>query len=146
MKNKVLSLFFLLSISFIFGQQKVTWEDLAMVKFSKKYSEVEENTNTLYPIFLKPVKELEGKTITVEGYFLDLLNQKNVYILSKGPMSACFFCGVGGPETAMEIVFDKKQPFKTDDVISVTGVLKLNEKDVEHFNYILTDCKATLVE
>lgn len=145
MKSKSLSLFFIFSSFFIFSQQKVTWEDLSLIKFSKKYA-IEDNSATLYPIFLKPVKKLEGKRITVEGYFLDLLNQKNVYILSKGPMAACFFCGVGGPETAMEIVFDKKQPFKTDDIISVTGVLKLNANDVEHFNYILTDCKAKFVK
>lgn len=145
MKNKILSLFFLLLTSFCFSQQKVTWEDLALVRFSKKHA-LKDNTNVLYPIFLKPVKDLENKRITVTGYFLDLLNQKNIYVLSKGPMAACFFCGVGGPETAIEIMFDKKQPFKTDDIITVTGILKLNAEDEEHFNYILIDCKATLAK
>lgn len=145
MKNKILFVFLLLSVSFCFSQQKVTWDDLAMIKYSKKYAD-DNSANFLYPIFLKPVKDLEDKRITITGYFLDLLNQKNIYILSKGPMAACFFCGVGGPETAMEIMFDEKQPFKTDDIITVTGVLKLNSEDKEHFNYILIDCKATLAK
>jgi len=27
-------------------------------------------------------------------------------------------------------------------VVVVTGILKLNKDDVEHFNYILTDCSG----
>lgn len=61
-------------------------------------------------------------------------------------MSSCFFCGVGGPETAIELEFKNKPIFKTDDIITVTGTLKLNQDDVEHFNYILTNCKAILKE
>lgn len=145
MKNKILGLFFLLFISVSFGQQKITWDDLALVKFTQKFFP-KYNSDFLYPNFLPPVKKLEGKTVTIKGYFLDLLHKDNIYVLSKGPMASCFFCGVGGPETAIELQFDKKQKFKTDDIISVTGVLKLNSDDVEHFNYILTNCKATLVK
>ena len=67
-----------------------------------------------------------------------------IFILSKGPMSSCFFCGVGGPETAIELEFISKPTFKTDDIITVTGVLKLNSENVEHFNYILTKCSGEL--
>lgn len=144
MKNKVLILFLLFSV-ICFSQQKVTWQDLSKVKFTKKFFP-KFNDTFLHPTFLPSVKALGGKLITVTGYFLNIDPEQKVYILSKGPMSACFFCGVGGPETAIELHFNTKQHFKTDDIVSVTGVLKLNNTDVEHFNYILTNSKARLIK
>lgn len=145
MKNKIFSLLFFLFVTVAFSQQKVTWKDLSHVKFTKKFFP-KYNSDFLYPKFLPQVKKLEGKRITVKGYFLDLMHDDNIYVLSKGPMAACFFCGVGGPETAVELQFDKKQKFKTDDIVSVTGVLTLNADDVEHFNYILTKCTIKLAK
>ncbi|WP_405604910.1 hypothetical protein [Polaribacter sp. Asnod1-A03] len=145
MRNKLLFLVFFIFSYCIFSQQIVTWQDLAKVTFTDKYFVAYDDT-FMYPTFLAPVKALEGKTITVKGYFLNIAPEQKIYILSKGPMSSCFFCGQGGPETAIELHFIEKPNFKTDDIIAVTGVLKLNQDDVEHFNYILTDCKAILVE
>ena len=34
----------------------------------------------------------------------------------------------------------KKSDYRTDDVVTVTGILNLNADDINHFNYILTDC------
>ena len=61
-------------------------------------------------------------------------------------MAACFFCGVGGPETAIELQFKNKPNFKTDEIVAITGTLKLNKDDVEHFNYILIRCEGVLAE
>lgn len=144
MKNKILILLLTFTVSFCFSQQKVTWDDLAKVKFTEKYFPAYES-DFLYPEFSSSVKALEGKRISVAGYFLSIDPDKQVYILSKGPMASCFFCGVGGPETAIELQFDSKQKYTTDTVLVVTGTLKLNADDVEHFNYILTDCTATTI-
>lgn len=145
MKNKFILVFFLLLTSICFSQLKVTWQDLTKVEFTEKYFQ-EYDASFLYPKFLPPVKALEGKQITISGYFLNLDPNGEIYILSKGPMSSCFFCGVGGPETAIELQFASTPTFKTDDIISVTGILKLNANDVEHFNYILTACKGQLID
>jgi len=145
MKNKILIVLSILSVSICFSQQKVTWEDLSEVEFTEKYLSVYDDY-FLYPNFLAPLKALEGKQITISGYFLNVDPEGRIYILSKGPMSSCFFCGIGGPETAIELLFDSKPTFKTDDIISVTGILKLNADDVEHFNFILTECKGELKE
>ncbi|MDD7884491.1 hypothetical protein [Flavivirga sp. 57AJ16] len=144
MKNKILIILLLLSCSVCFSQQKVTWEDLAQVKFSEKFFPAY-GESFLYPKFLPSVQALEGKQITVTGYFLNIDPKGELYILSKGPMSSCFFCGVGGPETAIELQFTSKQTFKTDAIVAITGTLKLNADDVEHFNYILTECKGQLI-
>jgi len=60
-------------------------------------------------------------------------------------MSACFFCGQGGPETAVELQFSGKQNFKTDIIVTITGILTLNKDDIEHFNYILKECEGVLI-
>ncbi|SFD39411.1 hypothetical protein [Algibacter pectinivorans] len=145
MKNKILALFILLSTSVCTSQKKITWEDLSKVQFTEKYFS-QYDAYFLYPKFMASIKELESKQITILGYFLNIDPKDKIYILSKGPMSSCFFCGVGGPETAIELKFLSNQTFKTDDIISVTGTLKLNSDDIEHFNYILTNCVATLVK
>lgn len=145
MKNKILILFLLFFVTICFGQQKVTWQDLSEVTFTEKFFP-KFNDTFLHPTFSLSIKQLEGKTIKVKGYFLNISPNEKLYILSKGPMSACFFCGVGGPETAIELQFAQKQTFKTDDIVTVTGILKLNDTDVEHFNYILTNCKAELLK
>jgi len=143
MKNKLLILLVLCGFLKSFAQQKITWKDLAEVEFVDKFYP-DYDQYYLYPEFSSAVKSLEGKKVTLTGYFLDLDPDGKIFVLSKGPMSSCFFCGVGGPETAVELHFSEKPSFKMDTVISVTGVLELNGEDVEHFNYILKKCEATL--
>lgn len=145
MKNKITALFILLGCALSYSQQNITWQDLSQVKYTDKYVE-EYDEYFMYPEFLPPVKVLEGKRITITGYFLNISPEEKLYILSKGPMSACFFCGQGGPETAVELQFSNKPNFKTDQIVAITGTLKLNKDDVEHFNYILTGCSGRLVE
>ena len=145
MKNRILiSLIFFICFA-SFAQKKITWQDLAKVKFTRKYFPIYDQY-FLSPDFSSSVKALEGKKITITGYFLDIDPQGEIYILSKGPMSSCFFCGVGGPETAIELHFPNEPSFKMDDIITVTGILKLNSDDVEHFNYILTKSKGKLAK
>ena len=48
-------------------------------------------------------------------------------------MASCFFCGVGGPETAIELQFKTKPTFKMDDIVKITGTLELNRDDIYHF-------------
>lgn len=144
MKNHILITLLLLICLTGFSQKKITWDDLAKVKFVDKYFP-EFEQSFLYPNFSNEVKALEGKEVTITGYFLNLDPEGAVYILSKNPMASCFFCGVGGPETAVELNFTKDPPFKTDDIVTITGVLKLNSDDVEHFNYILIVNKSEKV-
>lgn len=141
MKSKIIIAVILLSCFTGFAQKKITWEDLSKVKFVKKYFPAY-GQDFLYPTFSPSVKALEGKKVSITGYFLNIDPNGRIFILSKGPMASCFFCGTGGPETAMELQFDSKPTFKTDDIVTVTGIFKLNSDDVEHFNYILTKATA----
>ncbi|WP_062058910.1 hypothetical protein [Aquimarina longa] len=144
MKNKIIITLILLSSYTCFSQKNITWEDLTQVKFTEKFFPAY-GEKFLYPEFLPSVKFLEGKRVTITGYFLNIDPRGKLLILSKGPMSSCFFCGMGGAETAIELQFTSKKTFKTDAIITVTGTLKLNADDIEHFNYILTECEVQLI-
>ncbi|WP_248723167.1 hypothetical protein [Seonamhaeicola sp. ML3] len=141
MKNKILIALVCFSSLMCFSQKKITWEDLSKVTFKEHFFPAYDRA-FLKPTFSDSVKALEGKLVTITGYFLNIDPQGRLYILSKGPMSSCFFCGSGGPETAIEIQLPAKPPYKTDDVLEVTGKLKLNVDDIEHFNYILVNCEV----
>lgn len=145
MKSKILVVLIVLISSASVAQKNITWRDLAEVKFERKYFPIYDQY-FLYPNFSPSVKALDGKPITITGYFLDIDPEGEIFILSKGPMSSCFFCGVGGPETAMELHFSSQPSFKMDDIITVTGILRLNRDDVEHFNYMVMNCEARLAE
>lgn len=145
MKNKIILLFILTSSITCFAQKQITWKDLSKVTFTEKYFPAYDQ-NFLKPKFSDSVKALEGQLISIKGYFLNIDPKGKLYILSKGPMSACFFCGIGGPETAIELEFTNKPSFRTDNIVQITGTLKLNPDDVDHFNYILKESKGQLVD
>ncbi|MBW8242935.1 hypothetical protein K1F50_09000 [Muricauda oceani] len=141
MKNNILAVFFLLTSATCFAQTEINWWDLARIGYTEKFFPAY-GEHFLYPEFSKHMKSLEGKKVAITGYFLNIDPSGKLFILSKNPMASCFFCGMGGPETAMELQFKSKPDFNTDDILYVTGTLKLNADDVQHFNYILTDCVA----
>jgi len=80
MKNKILVPFILLVCSLCFSQQQITWEDLAQVTFTEKFF-ADYDEYFLYPEFLAPVKQLEGKQITLSRYFLNIDPEENIYII-----------------------------------------------------------------
>lgn len=118
------------------------WEIFAKVKFTQKFFK-ELDEYYLVPFLDSRIRFYEGKEITLEGYYLPFdLNNKNSVIVSKYPYSACFFCGGAGPESVAEVIFASKPPkFKPDQVITVTGILKLNNNDVNHMNFILEQAR-----
>ena len=144
MNNRILFiLLFVCGISF--AQKEITWFDLSKVKFENKYIP-EYDDYYLFPNFSAPVKALDGAEVTITGYFLDIDPKGEIFVLSKGPMSSCFFCGIGGPETAVEVHFKSKPSFKMDDIVTVSGIFELNSDDVDHFNYILRDASGALTD
>lgn len=121
------------------AQTKVDmWAVFAKTKFEAKYEESLKEY-IFAPVFPPDVKDLNGKEITIEGFYVPY-DGDDFIIISKYPQSQCFFCGGGGPESVAEVKFKGQVPkFRTDDLITVKGKLKLNEKDLEHMNFIVTD-------
>ena len=114
------------------------WNLFSSVKFVPKFVK-EYNENFLFPQFNAGIKAQAGKEITLQGHYLPVeLEDKNSIILSKFPFSACFFCGLAGPESVAEIIFDAKAPkLKSDQVIIIKGILELNDTDINHMNFII---------
>jgi hypothetical protein len=64
----------------------------------------------------------------------------NHFILSSLPLNACFFCGVGGPETVIE-VFLKSAVTYTDKPVEIKGKLVLNNQNPDKMVYILEEAE-----
>jgi len=138
MKNNIL--FLLLFISASAFAQTDTWATFAKTKFEAKFND-KAGEYFLYPGFPDELKNLVGKEISIEGYYLPIEVEGNAYIiLSKFPYSQCFFCGGAGPESIAEVSFKAKQAkFEPDQYIRVKGKLKLNEGDIDHGNFLVEE-------
>lgn len=153
MKLIVLSLLLaLISYSSVYAQKNEakyandnTWKTLADVSYE---STEDEFGMVNMPIFSDGIKALEGTEVTMPGYIvpaggLEAVFQPDHFILSSLPLAACFFCGVGGPETVVEVYLDEPIEY-TDTPIKIKGKLVLNAHDIYQLMYILED--AELVE
>lgn len=113
------------------------WQLFARTKFVSTYIK-QYNEYFLVPQFDAKLKQLQGTEIDLQGHYIPLDLPAGSIVLSKNPYSSCFFCGGAGPETVAEINFKNKPPkLKPDQVITVKGKLRLNDKDVEHMTFIL---------
>lgn len=142
MNRYILIVLFSFVSSVLFAQVD-GWVSFAKTKFEAKYSEKAQEY-FMYPEFPPDLKALVGKEINLEGYYLPIDVDGDVYIiLSKFPYSQCFFCGGAGPESIAEVSFKTKQgKFDADQYLRVKGKLKLNALDLEHGNFILEDAQV----
>ena len=121
--------------------EKWGWDILSDVSFSPKLIE-EYGERYLVPEFGQKPRQHEGKPFLITGYIIPIDPQNDIYILSQNPFASCFFCGNAGPETIVELIFDKnsksrRKTYRMDDIRTFTGILRLNADDIEHTNYIL---------
>lgn len=139
-KNSLTLIFFcaLFAIKTADAQKQITWDDLTDVEFVEKFVEAVD-AYYLFPNFGPSLKSLAGKKVSISGFMLVLDTSGDFYVLSKGPFASCFFCGMAGPETIIEVQFKDKnhRRFKMDDKVTLVGTFKLNKDDIEHCNYIL---------
>lgn len=95
------------------------------------------------PVFTPAVKGLSGKTISIPGYIVPFDNglKANRFMFSSLPLNACFFCGVGGPETVVEVFSKEIIPY-TDKPVEIRGTLRLNETDPDQMIYQLFNAEV----
>lgn len=121
--------------------QIIDWKVLAKVDFVDKYFPDFEAWY-LIPKFQEEVRALDQKPIIIKGYVIPMDVEGGEYALSAYPFSACFFCGGAGPESVIKLeLAEKTERFQTDDIITFSGTLELNDSDVDNFNYILKNCR-----
>ncbi|MEY4540938.1 MAG: hypothetical protein RLZZ306_2695 [Bacteroidota bacterium] len=125
--------------------EKLTWDMLKDVSFKKKWYP-QESIFMLYPTFGAPLKKLENKEVIIRGYVIPVDVSTNMYVLSAFPYSQCFFCGGAGPESVMSLkpLKSEVRKYKTDDMHTFKGKLKLNADDIYEMNYILEE--ADMIE
>jgi hypothetical protein len=139
-------LFFFIVFSSALSAQSVGWHTFAQLKVETKFFK-SEGIYIQTPKFDEKIKSLEGTYFTLRGYFIpvDIQSDKWV-ILSRVPMSQCFFCGGAGPASIAMVFFKEKVPkFKTDQIITVRGKLRLNDSNLDELNFILDDSELVTV-
>lgn len=155
MKKKTIFLFFLLSAIKlpVEAQQPpslhtISWEMLKDVTWSKKYMEALSDFFPM-PNFGKQIELLDNKPVTIQGFYVPVDMEGTIFALSESPSYTCFFCGVGGIESVMEILVkeghrDLKR-IRTDRYIQVKGIFSINRDNPEHLMYILKDAELVKV-
>jgi len=126
-------------------QVELSWDDLAEISFREEYDETF-GSRLQYPVFSKNIKRHEGKKVTIKGYFLDLDPLGEFFFLSENPLYACFFCGDAGVESVVELDLEQIPDIGTDDLIQITGILKLNTGEISQPLYTLTKCSVKKVD
>ena len=117
------------------GFPSLIWPKLYDIEFVKAKDKLGEFDR---PVFSQAAKSLDGKKISIPGYMVPFESglRGNHFMFSSMPLNACFFCGVGGPETVIE-VFVKSPVNFSEKPIEISGILKLNDKDPDRMIYIL---------
>jgi hypothetical protein len=117
------------------GFPSVIWPILYTVEYEKGQDQLGEFDK---PLFTKKIKDLEGKVITLPGYMIpfDSGLSADTFMLSSLPLNACFFCGVGGPETAIQVHLKEKVRYM-EKPVEVKGTLRLNDSDPDSLIYIM---------
>ena len=119
--------------------QKSTYKGLPSLVWPKLYQiEFQKEKDFDKPIFTKETKALANKIISLPGYMVPFENgmRGSHFMLSSLPLNACFFCGVGGPETIVEVFLLKPITY-TDKPVEIKGKLFLNNSNPDKMIYIL---------
>ncbi|HYG01613.1 MAG TPA: hypothetical protein VD927_04160 [Chryseosolibacter sp.] len=121
------------------GLPSLIWPKLYDISFTKA---TDANGEYEKPVFSEAAKSLKGKKITLPGYMIPFENgiRGKHFMLSSLPINACFFCGVGGPESVIEVFLNNEVTY-TESPIQVQGVLVLNETNPDKMIYILENAE-----
>ena len=148
-RARLISFFFLIvSIGILTGQsyaQEKVYEGIPSLVWPRLidigYKQAEDEFGVYEkPVFSEDVKSMEGVEIYLPGYMIPFEGgySGTKFILSALPLNACFFCGVGGPETVIEVHLERTIKY-TEKPIEVSGLLKLNDSDPDAMIYVLEE-------
>lgn len=140
--NKLIYILVLFISNNLFSQTEIDWLKLRDVYYKSEYREdVDGYFQT--PYFGETVELLDNKEVVITGYMLTLAPDEGIYVLSQNPYAVCFFCGYGGPESAIELRLKPgHDSFFMDELVTVVGILRLNRLDVSSGVYIMDNAIA----
>lgn len=125
----------------VYAQEKISGAKLWKTLEAVTYEVTKDEYGDLYvPVFSKDIQKIQGKEVVVEGFIIPFegMFKPTQLILSALPISECFFCGSGGPETVIEITMKEKIKYTTKRV-KIRGKLKLNRDNPDKLMYMLED-------
>ena len=140
--NKLIYIVVLFISNNLISQTEIDWLKLRDVYYKSEYREdVDGYFQT--PYFGETVELLDNKEVIITGYMLTLAPDEGIYVLSQNPYADCFFCGYGGPESAIELRLKPgHDSFFMDELVTVVGILRLNRLDVSSGVYIMDNAIA----
>jgi|TARA_B100001093_G_scaffold136421_1_gene128960 hypothetical protein len=140
--NKLIYILVLFISNNLISQTEIDWLKLRDVYYKSEYREdVDGYFQT--PYFGETVELLDNKEVIITGYMLTLAPDEGIYVLSQNPYADCFFCGYGGPESAIELRLKPgHDSFFMDELVTVVGILRLNRLDVSSGVYIMDNAIA----
>ena len=140
--NKLIYILVLFISNNLISQTEIDWLKLRDVYYKSEYREdVDGYFQT--PYFGETVELLDNKEVVITGYMLTLAPDEGIYVLSQNPYADCFFCGYGGPESAIELRLKPgHDSFFMDELVTVVGILRLNRLDVSSGVYIMDNATA----
>lgn len=150
MKNFILLIFWGIIGTVSVQAQYDYWETLLNdIKVRYVYSS-ELQSLVSKPKFGEDLQALEGKTISIKGFYVPVNMGDTVFISSHNPSNMCFFCSGAGIESIVEIHPDKHALWKfghlnIDNYYEAKGILRLNAKDYDHLIYILEDAELVKI-
>jgi hypothetical protein len=140
--NKSIYIIVLFISNSLFSQIEIDWLLLRNVYYKSEYNkEMSEYFQVAY--FGETIESLDNKKVRITGYMLTLAPDDGVFVLSENAYADCFFCGFGGPESAIELrLKEKNSDFMMDELVTVTGILRLKREDVSSGVYIIDNALA----
>ena len=130
----------------LFSQVEIDWLKLRDVYYKSEYAE-DMYGYVQIPYFGEAVEPLDNKEVKITGYMLTLSPDEGVFVLSENPYADCFFCGFGGPESAIELILSPGyDDYLMDELVTVTGILRLKREDVSSGVYIMDNATAIKTE
>lgn len=143
MKNILMLVLFVACFSIQAQEAKMkgnqVWKTLADVKYE---IQKDEYGDVYVPVFGKDILSVKDQIVEVDGFVIpsDITFTDDYLILSSLPISECFFCGSGGPETVMEIHLKKDERYKYNTKrLKFRGKLKLNASNPDKLMYQLVE-------
>ena len=140
--NKLIYILVFFISNNLISQIEIDWFKLRDVYYKSEYREdIDGYFQT--PYFGEEVESLDGKEVKITGYMLTLAPDEGVFVLSQNPYADCFFCGYGGPESAIELTLKPGyDDFFMDELVTVVGILRLKREDVSSGVYLMYDAVA----
>ena len=140
--NKLIYILIFFISTNLFSQIEIDWFKLRDVYYKSEYNE-DVGGYFQTPFFGEEVELLNNKLVVITGFMLTLSPDDSVYVLSQNPYADCFFCGYGGPESAIELTLKPgHDSFLMDELVTVTGILRLKREDVSSGVYLMDEATA----